>query len=113
MLGRFTWLCLLAAACAGAPPSHRPEAKPVEGTSRSAIEDALSGLELTFVDPATLDLHRTVGPYRILRREAGRVEIEGVDALARGPSLVTLIEDGEEIWAWTRVGRHEFLARIR
>jgi len=109
MARRFAAFCLLALACAGSPSA----APPGGAVSQSALENALWGLELSFVDPNTLDRHQTVGPYRILGWEPGRMQIEGVDALAHVPRQVTLLENGDEIWAFTRIGPHEFLARIR
>lgn len=105
----FAALALLALACAGASPVSLQ----ADVAGRSAIESALAGLELSFVDPETLEGHRTVGPYRVLAREPGRTQIEGVDPLSHVPRLVTLIENGDEIWAWSRIGPRDFLARIR
>lgn len=105
MAGRLALLALVALACAAPPDSPA-------GGGQERFEPGLAGLELSFVDPETRDRHQTVGPYRIVAREPGRVQIEGVDATARVPRRVTLIERGDELWAWTRIGTREFLARI-
>lgn len=106
-------LFLLSLACAAPLPATKPATPGAVASPRSALEETLAGLEISFVDPETFDLHRTVGPFRIVRREPGRLEVEGLDPVGRQPSLVTLLERGDEVWAWSRVGPRDYLARLR
>ncbi len=79
-----------------------------------ALERALDGLELSFVDPESQVLYTASAPYALRRvEESGAIELESFDAENARHTLVTVFAAGPQIWARMQVDGREFLTRLR
>ena len=76
------------------------------------FEAALHGVEFSFHDPLTMDVHTASGPYKLVTANQARVEFAGYDDNFGRARLILFLKE-DRLWAHVSIEGQEYLTRIQ